>query len=157
VVTSLSGTATGFGRRFAALIYDGFLLAALLILFTFAALVFTGGHAIMRDTAGPWYYLYCAGEIGVVAGYYLVNWLRSGQTLGMRAWQLRRQRYRHAGQAPLGHPAFDLRLFCLGAGRTRGAVALRRSGTPGSARPVVGDARRQANAFVKLRRRCRSR
>jgi uncharacterized RDD family membrane protein YckC len=89
VVTSLSGTATGFGRRFAALIYDGFLLAALLILFTFAALVFTGGHAIMRDTAGPWYYLYCAGEIGVVAGYYLVNWLRSGQTLGMRAWQLR--------------------------------------------------------------------
>ncbi len=79
----------GFGRRFAALIYDGFLLVALLIIFTFAALVFTGGHAIMRDTAGPWYYLYCTGEIAVVAAYFIVNWMRSGQTLGMRAWRLR--------------------------------------------------------------------
>lgn len=79
----------GFGRRFAALIYDGFLLVALLIIFTFAALVFTGGHAIMRDTAGPWYYLYCGGEIAVIAAYFVVNWMRSGQTLGMRAWRLR--------------------------------------------------------------------
>jgi uncharacterized RDD family membrane protein YckC len=85
----LSGTTTGFGRRFAALIYDGFLVAALLIIFTFAALVFTGGHAIMRDTAGVWYYVYCAGEIVMVAAYAIVNWMRSGQTLGMRAWQLR--------------------------------------------------------------------
>jgi uncharacterized RDD family membrane protein YckC len=27
--------------------------------------------------------------IGVVAGYYMLNWMRSGQTLGMRAWHLR--------------------------------------------------------------------
>jgi uncharacterized RDD family membrane protein YckC len=85
----LSGTTSGFGRRFAALIYDAFLLAALLIIFTFAALVFTGGHAILRDTAGLWYYLYTAGEILVIAAYYILNWIRSGQTLGMRAWQLR--------------------------------------------------------------------
>lgn len=85
----LLGTTTGFGRRFAALIYDGFLLAALLIVFTFAALVFTGGHAIMRDTAGAWYYLYITGEVGVIAAYYILNWMRSGQTLGMRAWHLR--------------------------------------------------------------------
>jgi len=85
----ISGTPTGFGRRFAALLYDAFLLAALLIVFTFAALVFTGGHAIMRDTAGLWYYLYCAGEIAVLAAYCILNWIRSGQTLGMRAWQLR--------------------------------------------------------------------
>lgn len=85
----LSGTTSGFGRRFAALIYDGFLVAALLIIFTFGALVFTGGHAILRETAGVWYYVYCAGEIGVVAAYAIVNWVRSGQTLGMRAWQLR--------------------------------------------------------------------
>jgi uncharacterized RDD family membrane protein YckC len=29
------------------------------------------------------------GLIGVIAGYYLLNWTRSGQTLGMRAWHLR--------------------------------------------------------------------
>ncbi len=84
-----SGIHAGFGRRFAALIYDAFLLAALLIIFTFAALVFTGGHAILRATVGDWYFLYCAGEIGVIASYYIVNWMRSGQTLGMRAWRLR--------------------------------------------------------------------
>lgn len=80
---------TGFGRRFAALLYDAFLLAALLIIYTFASLVFTGGHAIMQDTAGAWYYVYCAGEFGVVGAYYILNWMRSGQTLGMRAWRLR--------------------------------------------------------------------
>ncbi len=61
----------------------------MLIIFTFAALVITGGPAILRDTAGPWYYLYCAGEIAVVAAYFIINWVRSGQTLGMRAWRLR--------------------------------------------------------------------
>jgi uncharacterized RDD family membrane protein YckC len=25
----------------------------------------------------------------ILAGYYLLNWTRSGQTLGMRAWRLR--------------------------------------------------------------------
>ena len=87
--SSISGSSSGFGRRLAALLYDVFLLAALLILFTFAALVFTGGHAILRQTAGAWYFVYCGGEIAVVAGYFIANWLRSGQTLGMRAWQLR--------------------------------------------------------------------
>ncbi len=84
-----SGISAGFGRRFAALIYDAFLLAALLIIFTFGALVFTGGHAILRETAGAWVYLYYGGEIAVVASYYVLNWIRSGQTLGMRAWRLR--------------------------------------------------------------------
>ena len=83
-----SGSA-GFGRRFAALLYDSVLIASLLIIYTFGALVFTGGHAILRDSAGYGYYVYCAGEIAVTAGYYVVNWLRSGQTLGMRAWRLR--------------------------------------------------------------------
>lgn len=71
------------------MLYDAFLVAALLIIFTFAALAFTGGHAIMRDTAGSWYVLYRAGELGVVAAYAILNWVRSGQTLGMRAWRLR--------------------------------------------------------------------
>jgi uncharacterized RDD family membrane protein YckC len=80
----------GFGRRFAALIYDGFLLLALLMIFTAASLVFTRGHlAVTRESSGGWFYAYRAGEVGVIAAYYIVNWMHSGQTLGMRAWRLR--------------------------------------------------------------------
>jgi len=88
-VRALSGSDAGFGRRFAALFYDSFLLVALLVVYTFAALVFNGGHAILRDTVGAWYVVYRAGEMAVVGAYFILNWLRSGQTLGMRAWRLR--------------------------------------------------------------------
>jgi uncharacterized RDD family membrane protein YckC len=78
----------GFGRRFAALIYDGFLLAALLMTYTGVVLIFTR-RAVLPEIYGPWVYLYRAGLIAVIAAYYVLNWIRSGQTLGMRAWRLR--------------------------------------------------------------------
>jgi uncharacterized RDD family membrane protein YckC len=84
-----SGSSAGFGRRVAALIYDSLLLAALLMIFTAVALFFTHGQAVLYETAGPWVYAYRAGLIAVIAGYYVINWTRSGQTLGMRAWHLR--------------------------------------------------------------------
>lgn len=85
----ISGASAGFGRRLAALIYDAFLLTALLMIFTGGALFFTHGAAVVPATAGAWAYLYRAGLVLVIAGYYALNWLRSGQTLGMRAWRLR--------------------------------------------------------------------
>jgi len=85
----ISGRSAGFGRRLAALIYDALLLAALLMVFTGGALFFTHGVAVVSKTVGPWVYVYRAGLVGVIAGYYTLNWLRSGQTLGMRAWRLR--------------------------------------------------------------------
>ena len=85
----ISGTSAGFGRRVAALLYDAVLLAALLVLFTSGAVFLNQGVAVAPKTAGAWVYLYDAGLIGVIAGYYLLNWTRSGQTLGMRAWHLR--------------------------------------------------------------------
>jgi uncharacterized RDD family membrane protein YckC len=85
----ISGTSAGFGRRLAALVYDLLLLAALLTVFTGGALFFTHGAALVPATVGAWVYVYRAGLILVIAGYYLLNWLRSGQTLGMRAWRLR--------------------------------------------------------------------
>jgi uncharacterized RDD family membrane protein YckC len=85
----ISGASVGFGRRVAALVYDLLLLAALLMIFTGGALFFTHGVAVVPATAGAWVYAYRAGLIGVIGGYYLINWLRSGQTLGMRAWRLR--------------------------------------------------------------------
>lgn len=84
----ISGTSAGFGRRLAALIYDSLLLAALLTIYT-AALVFARGGALTEQSAGAWWYVYRAGEVVVIAGYYVLNWTRSGQTLGMRAWHLR--------------------------------------------------------------------
>ena len=85
----ISGSSAGFGRRLAALLYDAVLLAALLMIFTGGVLFFTHGAAVVPATAGAWVYLYRLGLVGVIAGYYLLNWLRSGQTLGMRAWHLR--------------------------------------------------------------------
>jgi uncharacterized RDD family membrane protein YckC len=85
----ISGTSAGFGRRFAALLYDSVLLAALLVAFTSGAVFLNNRTAVEPATAGAWVYLYRAGLIGVIAAYYLLNWTRSGQTLGMRAWHLR--------------------------------------------------------------------
>lgn len=85
----INGASAGFGRRLAALIYDAFLLAALLMIFTGGALFFTHGAAVVPATAGAWVYVYRSGLVLVIAGYYALNWLRSGQTLGMRAWRLR--------------------------------------------------------------------
>ncbi len=84
----ISGTSAGFGRRFAALIYDSLLIAALLLLYTTIVVLLRGGE-LTHDSAGAWWYLYRAGELLVIAAYYVVNWTRSGQTLGMRAWHLR--------------------------------------------------------------------
>ena len=85
----IDGATAGFVRRAAALLYDAFLLAALLMIFTGGALFFTHGAAIEPATAGAWVYVYRAGLVLVIAGYYVLNWLRSGQTLGMRAWRIR--------------------------------------------------------------------
>ena len=84
-----TGSSAGFGRRLAALLYDSVLLAALLVAFTSGAVFLNHRRAIEPETAGFWVYVYRAGLIGVIAGYYLLNWTRSGQTLGMRAWHLR--------------------------------------------------------------------
>lgn len=85
----IGGASAGFGRRLAALVYDAVLLAAILIIYTVAALLLTHGAALVPATVGPWAYLYRLGLVALLVGYYLINWLRSGQTLGMRAWHLR--------------------------------------------------------------------
>ncbi|MDE1922297.1 MAG: RDD family protein [Gammaproteobacteria bacterium] len=83
-----AGTSAGFGLRLAALIYDAFILAALLMIFTAAAMLFTHGHALLYPTIGRWVLLYRAGLGAVIAGYFVLNWHYGGQTVGMRAWRL---------------------------------------------------------------------
>jgi len=108
VGTGIKGVSAGFGRRFAALIYDGFLLAALLMTYTGAILIFTH-RAVLPETYGAWVYLYRAGLVAVIAAYYVFNWIRSGQTLGMRAWRLRA--VSDAG-SPLDTTSALLRFLC---------------------------------------------
>jgi uncharacterized RDD family membrane protein YckC len=56
--------------------------------YTAASIAFTAGHVAVSRANGGWFYLYRGGEIAVIVAYYVVNWMRSGQTLGMRAWRL---------------------------------------------------------------------
>jgi len=82
----------GFWRRFAALLYDALLITAVLLLYTALALFATGGRAIVPENVGGWVYLYYAGEVALIAGYYVLSCHLTGHTLGMRAWRLRVQR-----------------------------------------------------------------
>jgi uncharacterized RDD family membrane protein YckC len=83
----IRASSAGFGRRFAALIYDGFLLMAVLMPYTWVVVLLHGGE--VTEANGRVWWLFRAGELAIIAGYYVLNWTRSGQTLGMRAWRLR--------------------------------------------------------------------
>lgn len=72
----------GLLRRLAAIVYDLFVLAALLIGATAALLPFTGA-AIAPGTG--WYQLLLG---AIVLAYFAGFWWRRGQTVGMVAWQL---------------------------------------------------------------------
>jgi uncharacterized RDD family membrane protein YckC len=84
----IRASSAGFGRRFAALIYDGFLLIALGMPYTWVVVLIHGG-AVTEASGRLTWWAYRAGALAIMAGYYVLNWTRSGQTLGMRAWRLR--------------------------------------------------------------------
>jgi uncharacterized RDD family membrane protein YckC len=83
-----SAASAGFWRRFAALVYDAFAVSAVLMLFT-GVLVAIAGTDITYETVGAWVYPYHMALFALIALYTVLNWSRSGQTLGMRAWRLR--------------------------------------------------------------------
>ena len=74
----------GLGRRLAALLYDALLLAALLFVFTLAAIAVRGGRPIPSGTA--WY---DASLVAILMVFFCGFWTHGGQTAGMRAWQIR--------------------------------------------------------------------
>lgn len=69
-------------RRLAALIYDGLIVLALLLLWTALLLFFTKGNPIPPTL---WYQF---SLICVVTGYFVGFWHHGGQTSGMKAWNL---------------------------------------------------------------------
>jgi uncharacterized RDD family membrane protein YckC len=73
-----------FFRRFAAMVYDSFLLVALLFLATALLLPFNGGHAFGSQQI--FYPLYL---LVVSFGFYGWFWTHGGQTLGLKAWKIK--------------------------------------------------------------------
>ena len=69
-------------KQFAAMIYDGFLIFAVLFLAAALALPFNKGEAI----ESPLFSFYL---LLTVFTFYAWFWHKSGQTLGMRAWKIR--------------------------------------------------------------------
>jgi uncharacterized RDD family membrane protein YckC len=85
----ISGVSAGFGRRIAAALYDTLLLVALLVILTTLLVLGVTRIEITPEKVGAWAYFYRAMLLALIVAYYLLNWTRSGQTLGMRAWHLR--------------------------------------------------------------------
>lgn len=84
-------TSAPLWRRFAALLYDIFILSALSMAYGALAVVLyvavTGdqGEAYTPMFDGPWFPL---GWLGLITAFYCFFWRKGGQTLGMRAWRL---------------------------------------------------------------------
>ncbi|MDN5923631.1 MAG: RDD family protein [Xanthomonadales bacterium] len=72
-------------RRFAAIVYDLLVLAALWMATAAVCLALTAGH--MDVMHPPWWQRLAL--LAVSAGYFMLSWCRIGQTVGMRPWRIR--------------------------------------------------------------------
>jgi len=75
-------------RRFAATVYDVLAVIAIVMVVGLLAQMATGGR--LFDEHGrmlTWWYQPLQGL--VVGAYFLLSWMRGGQTLGMRPWRIR--------------------------------------------------------------------
>ena len=121
--TSQEWANPGLARRLAAICYDSFLVAAVLLVAIALVvvplnLIYGGENFNAGDLrSNPFYiaYLFC-----VIAGFHILFWIRGGQTLGMRSWRLRVLRADGQGlrfkDALLRYLAAMLSLAALGLG-----------------------------------------
>lgn len=79
-------------RRLGALLYDGMLLLAVLMVATALFLPLTGGKAIDPQADPLLELLYRLTLVLLVVGFNGLFWTRRGQTLGMQSWRLRVER-----------------------------------------------------------------
>ena len=93
-------------RRFAALVYDALAVVAIVMVVGLVAQMATGGQLVDREGHQlTWWYQPLQGV--VVGAYFLLSWVRGGQTLGMRPWRIR---VTDANGAPAGWARALLRL-----------------------------------------------
>lgn len=95
---------TGLFRRLAAILYDTFLVVALLFLATIPFIAVRGGEPVETGEN----LLYQLVLVGVVFAFFVGFWSRSGRTLGMQSWGL--QLETPEGQLPTAGMA-SLRFF----------------------------------------------
>jgi uncharacterized RDD family membrane protein YckC len=82
----------GLLRRLAAMVYDGLLVLAVLMIVTACFLPFTGGEAVTWSRSPLLALPYWAALLVAIFGYFGLPWTQRGQTLGMASWRLRVQR-----------------------------------------------------------------
>jgi uncharacterized RDD family membrane protein YckC len=70
-------------KQFAAMLYDGLLIFAVLFVASAVALILNRGDAIESNPLFSFYLLF------TLFSFYAWFWNKSGQTLGMRAWKIR--------------------------------------------------------------------
>ncbi|MFL2547396.1 MAG: RDD family protein [Candidatus Rariloculaceae bacterium] len=85
---SVSRPSAGLVRRFAAILYDWLLLASLMFAATLLLILVRGGAEIAP--ASWWYNAFLIALSFLFFGW---CWTHGGQTLGMRAWKIRVERY----------------------------------------------------------------
>lgn len=76
---------TSLLRRLGAMLYDGLLVTAVLMLATVPFVAERGGETVEPDDN----FLYQLSMLIVLYLFFVFFWTRGGQTLGMRAWRLR--------------------------------------------------------------------
>jgi uncharacterized RDD family membrane protein YckC len=76
-------------RRLSALVYDLLAVVAIVMVVGLLCQLATGGQAVATGAHAviAWWYQPLQGL--VVGAYFVVSWLRGGQTLGMRPWRIR--------------------------------------------------------------------
>ncbi len=97
-------------KRLFALIYDMLLVLAILFVATFIALILRNGESF-----GPNHLGFLAYLVLCTSFYILWSWIKSGQTLGMKAWRLKLCSNSN-NRLPLNHACFRLvcGALCLG-------------------------------------------
>lgn len=112
-------------RRFAALVYDCFLLVGITlgygIVLLLLKIIFNGVDNLENvhpEPALQW--LLSIGWFATMLGYYYICWRKQGQTMGMKAWHLRLQQYDGTLATPkqcvLRGILAPLSMLCLGLG-----------------------------------------
>lgn len=102
---SLSLNHVGLFRRLMAIIYDLFLLLALLFVATAIVMIFNHGKAI--EPGHALYPFYVSGLLIISFCFYGWFWTHGGQTLGMKTWKMKLQQNNgHAVTWPLAFIRF---------------------------------------------------
>jgi uncharacterized RDD family membrane protein YckC len=86
---NLSTRYAGLGRRLMAIIYDLFLLMAIMFIATAIAMAFNQGKAI--EPGHTLYPYYVSGLLIISFCFYGWFWTHGGQTLGMKTWKMKLQ------------------------------------------------------------------